>query len=399
MEQMPLLDGLLRRRYLVLVAIAGLMYIGGSRHLTGDNDWQFFSWGSDVLFGKHYPFVRASGRVDGTATGGLHLYANYAFLQIGPPSLLLAKLLHFGPRDGLLVAGAATQALGLSTVYFTDRAFTGTGRRGQLNVLIGGSLLTVVWGSLTHFTHLDDALTLASLAAACWALRRGRWLVAGGLLGLSASSKPWGVVVLALVLAAPTWRTRTVSAAAAAATVLAFWGPFVLADRRTLSLGQVSLYRSSSSALAALGVTNLPAPQTLRLTQFGVGLACAIVLVLSKRWALAPLAGFAVRLLVEPSAYQYYATGVVAAALIVDVGVIRARLPIMTSIATAGWLAVEVSSTSFAASWTRLLTYAGLLLMTLLYSVKNGPVLVPPAAATSVDSALSSKGTLTPRPP
>lgn len=388
MVAMPLLDGVLRLRYVFLVAIALLMYVGGARHLTGDNDWQFFTWGSDLLFGAHYRFVRTTGSFDGSAAGGLHLYGNYAFLQIGPPSLLLAKVLQVGPREGLYVAGAVTQALGLGTVYCIDRAFGRTGRRSALAILIGGTLLMVVWGSLTHFTHLDDALTLAALSAGVWALRCGRWPLAGALLGLSAASKPWGVVVLALVLVPTTWRARAITASAAAVIVLAFWGPFVVADRRTLELGEVTLLVSPSSALAALGISHISDPSSLRLLQFGLGLAVATAVVLSRRWALAPLAGFSLRLFIEPSAYQYYATGVVTAALLADVAVVRARVPVLTCLATAGWLAVEVSTTAEAASWLRFSTYGALLIATALlmrFASPSGPAdpLASPAATSA----------------
>lgn len=368
MPEMPLLDGLLRRRYLMLVSVATLMYIGGARHLSGDNDWQFFVFGSNTIFGAHRPLVRTGLHVEAAAPGGLHLYANYPFLQIGPPGLLLSKILQIGPRDGIYVAGAVTQLLGLATVVFFDRAFQRPGRRGSLGILIGGTLLLVVWGSLTHFTHLDDALTLAALAAAVAALRAGHWATAGSLLGLSASSKPWGVVVLALVLVPQGWRARAVTMAAAAGTVLLFWGPFVLGDLRTLRLGQVDVMLSASSALSAMGVAGISDPQALRLVQFGVGLLLAIALVISRRWALAPLAGFATRLVVEPSAYQYYATGVVAAALLADVAVLRARVPVLTCVATASWLAVEVSDTAEQAAWIRLVTYSLLIIATLVFA-------------------------------
>ena len=370
MRQMPVLDGVLRYRYVFLAAVALLMFVGGAANLEGDNDWQFFSWGSDMLFGQHYPFVRTSGSLDGTAPGGLHLYANYPFLQIGPPALLLSKVLQVGPREGLYVAGALTQLLALSSVYCLDRAFRRPGQRGPLAILIGGTLLTVVWGSLTHFTHLDDALTLAALSAALWALRAERWVAAGLLLGLSAASKPWAVVVLALVLVPRSRRTRALSGVAAVATVAAFWAPFVIADLDTLRLGQVNLSISPSSALSVLDNYGLPSPQVLRLAQLGGGLVLACLVVLKGGWSLAPLAAFSLRLLIEPSAYQYYATGLVLAALVADLGVIRARIPMLSCIATAGWLAVQVSTTSRAASLIRFGDYLILLLAALLLAWK-----------------------------
>src|SRR4051812_1927039 len=106
MAQMPLLDALLRRRYAIIGFLGVVMFVGSLGRLTGDSDWYFFSWGSDLLFGEHYRFVRHAYSVDPTLPGGFHLYANYPFLQIGPPPLLIAKLLDIGPHHGIYLAGA-----------------------------------------------------------------------------------------------------------------------------------------------------------------------------------------------------------------------------------------------------------------------------------------------------
>jgi hypothetical protein len=338
-SQMPLLDALLRWRYVLLVCIALLMFLGGVGRLTTDNDWQFFSWGGDILFGTHRAFVRSSGRISGAAPGGFHTYASYPFLQIGPPALLLGKALHRGPRDGLLLAGAMTQALGLCAVYCLDRAFRANDERmHRLQVLVGGSLTLTVWGSVTHFTHLDDALTLASLAAACWALTHGRFTTAGALLGLSAATKPWGVVLLILVLAAPSRRESLRAATAAVAVVVAVWGPFIAVDRTTLRLGDVNLPISPGSVLSVIGVGSLHRPEQLRLMQLGVGLLLATLITLRGGWPIAALGAFAWRLLLEPSAYAYYDAAVVVAAFMADLSLLRRRLPVLTLVTTALWM-------------------------------------------------------------
>src|SRR5687768_14314642 len=118
MVRMPLLEGVLRWRYLLIVATGVLMVVGGSFKVTPDTDWQFFSWGSDLLFGSYErPFVRQTYRIEPPLPGGLELYANYAFLQSGPPALLVAKVLAWTPDRGLWAAPWTIHPLGLAFLY------------------------------------------------------------------------------------------------------------------------------------------------------------------------------------------------------------------------------------------------------------------------------------------
>jgi hypothetical protein len=359
MQEMPLVDAVLRHRFAMLLFLSAVMYVASARSLAGDNDWQFFTWGSDVLFGTHRAFVRSAMRIPGTLPGGLHIYANYPFLQIGPPGLLIAKALRLGPRDGLYFAGAATQALGLITVYATDRAFSRSDRPGKLTVLLGGGVLVLVWASLMHVTHVDDALALAAIAGALWALRTSHFAGMGALLGLSAASKPWAIVALALTLSPLGWRPRFVSAGAAALTVLVFWGPFLLADRETANLGEVHLAVSANSTLRAIGVLEVSHPQSLRFAQFTLGFLVAVAITLTRRWELALLAAFSCRLLIEPAGYAYYSSSIVAAALIADVGFGWLPVPIFTFLAAASWAAADLA-TPLTTAWIRLIDYCAL---------------------------------------
>jgi hypothetical protein len=361
MAQMPLLDQVLRVRHIVLAAVAAIMLTASVHQLTGQTDWRFFSWGSDLLIGMHHPFPTPHGALLPTEPGGLHLYGNYAFLQIGPPALLLAALLQVGPGDGLLAAGVTIQALGLVFVYAVDRAFPDRERPARLRLFVGGTLVTVAWGVLTHFRHLDDALTLAALAAGVLALTRRHPAVAGALMGLAAASKPWGIPLLALVLVPTSWRSRFAAACAAVLTAGAFWAPFVVADHDTLRLGEVVLQVASDSPLRALGVSHLGSGQSLRLLQLGVGLALACAVVLRGRWPLAPLAAFSLRLMIEPSTYPYYPAAVVAAAFLADAGLRPSRPPVLTALASAGWVVTD-SVHGSGGALARLVLYGGLLL-------------------------------------
>lgn len=353
--------------------LATFIYWASSSTLPRYNDWQFFTWGSDVLFGEHYAFIRATDYIEGSAPGGLHLYANYPFLQIGPPAILLAKLLQFGPREGLYMGGAVVQSLGLLAVYCLDRALDDETRRHRVKVLVGGAVVTTLWIALTHVTHLDDALTLAGMAGAVWAIKSGRMVLAGSLLGVAAASKPWGIVLLALVLVAPQWPARVKAAAAACLVICAFWAPFIIADPATLNVGTVTLVTLPGSVLSALVGTQLVAhPTFLRAAQFIVGLSLAAVIIAFTRWwPLAPLAALSVRLLLEPGPYQYYATGVVLAALLADLSMRSLRLPWMTLLVTGSWLTVEVADDQVVSGWTRLITYVLVLTVCVLVAVRG----------------------------
>jgi hypothetical protein len=342
---LPVLDAVLRHWFAGVVAISMLMYAVSSRHLGGDSDWAFFTWGSNTLFGAHSDFVRGAEFIPADGRGGLHLYGSYPFLQIGPPTFAVGKLLQIGPRQGIYLGSAVIQALGAATVWLLTQTVPQPDRRAKATALLGGGAVAVVWVGLTHTGHLDDAMALTALAGAALAVTRSRPALAGLLLGLGASCKPWAVTVVALVLAFSGWRARLTAAGSAVAVILLCWAPFVIADPRTLKLGQVHLMVSPASAAAALGATRITDPQALRLVQFLGGLALATLVVGLGRWALAPLSAFAVRLLLEPIPYEYYVASLAVAALLADLRGWRVRLPLATLCITALWAAVTVLST------------------------------------------------------
>ena len=356
LDDMALLGALLRWRH-ALIALVGLALLLASWAGTPpETDWVFFTWGGDTLLGADRDFVRGTEVISSTGANGLHLYAEYPFLQIGPPALLLATGLRLGPGDGVYLAAAVIQLLGLLTVVLLERS-TSRDHRHRLLVLLGGALLLAVWTGIAHTRHLDDALALSGLAAACAAVVHQRPVLAGALLGFAAASKPWAVGAIPLLLAFSTWRTRGSAVGAALGCIALFWLPFVIADGGTLDLGNVQIPFGRDSAPAALGAEGLAPQQQLRLVQFIGGMLVAAVVTLLGSWALAPLAAFSVRLLLEPFPYQYYMASLAVAALLADLGCSRLRFPAFTGLVVGAWAALAAASAQ-GAGLIRLGTFA-----------------------------------------
>jgi hypothetical protein len=356
----PLLDALVRRRYLVLGALAALVYATSVVRLSGLSDWQFFVFGGDLLLGHHHTLVLEGEQIPASFPGGVHLYANYRFLQIGPPPLLLAVVID--RLGGATLAAAVIQALGLVAIFAVERAFPrAADTYSKILALVGGAQVTVAWASITQVHHLDDAIALAAVAAAFYALRHDRYVWAGLLIGLASASKPWAVVALALALIPTSRRAQLAVLASALAVCAAFWLPFIAGDAGTLQLGHVRLVEQPDSALAALHTNLVHSSQDLRLLQLGLGLALALLLTARRRPELAILAAFAARLVLEPSTYRYYGAALMVAAFIADAGRPHGRrLPILTLTAVAIWLLGDLVSPDQTAAQLRLVVYAGL---------------------------------------
>ena len=51
-QKFAVLAVLLRWRYILLTALGAALLAGGAPTVTLDNDWNFFAFGSDLLFGQ-----------------------------------------------------------------------------------------------------------------------------------------------------------------------------------------------------------------------------------------------------------------------------------------------------------------------------------------------------------
>lgn len=320
-EALPALARLLGRlapvvrwRYPIL-AVAAFAF--SLQHMRGTGeDWRYFVLGSELLFGTHRPYS--------PLPGGLHLYANYPDIQIGPLSLIAATPFRLlGPGGGRIAAALFGTAVAPALVFTLERAALAVWRDAdrrlvQLTVLLGGLVVVQAWSPLaTIYAHLDDVLVLAALVVALWAVAvRRPWLV-GLTLGTGMALKPWGVVAVALVLALPRrdwWRAAGTAGAVAAAA----WLPFIVADPATLGALRPQVLTAPGSVLAVFGVPLRDAPVWVRPVQLGAGLVVAALAVARGRWGAVLLVGIAVRVALDPQVFLYYSAGLVLAALAWD---------------------------------------------------------------------------------
>ncbi len=335
--------------------------------------WHFFTEGSRLMFsGRYGRFYHLP--------GGLHLYANYPWLQIGPLAFALAELIrHAGPDQGLVTAQVVMTGMGLATlaaimhIALTFWAPTGHGaavpadgaaaRAGSTAVprrdltarrrvfLAGGAVFMIAWVELAvAFGHLDDALALLLAVLALAAAVRGRPLLTGLAVGLATDAKPWALVFLPVLLLAggpASWPSPgragrpvrqnlhawAVAAAGAGAAICAGWLPFFLADPGSTHAMHYAIRNLSDSGLRALGVTTRRTPTWDRSAQVAAGCMLGVLAIWRRRWPAVILLGVGARIALDPATHGYYTAGVLAGALIWDLLASRRPLPAWTVVA------------------------------------------------------------------
>jgi hypothetical protein len=298
-----------------------------ARH--GGKAWHFFTLGSTLLFG---------GASAGAPPGGLHLYAGYPQLQIGPAAFVVAEgLRQLGPHQGVLAAEAVLMALGLCLLHQLIRIAVmirpGLARWPAMlgvTVLVGGAAFLASWAELAAtFTHLDDAvaLLLAVLAVRCAIAKRPVFV--GLCLGLAVDFKPWALVFLPLAFMLPVrawWR----AVASAGAVIAMAWLPFVIADHRTVAALHYTIRNMPGSALRALGVLDPRTPSWDRPAQLLIGCALGAIALRRGRWPAVILLGVGARIALDPADHGYYTAGVLVGALLWDLAGTRRPIPLWT---------------------------------------------------------------------
>lgn len=272
--------------------------------------WHYFATGAHALFAL------------GSTGGGLHLYHAHPELQIGPLSFLVAAPFALLPPPLAKAAAVlAMSAAGAGVVAVWARLAP----RARAGSLLWATIpLAPAWEELAgRAGHLDDVLALTTTALALLAVRRGTSpVLVGVLLALAADAKPWALAFVPVLLVLPAGRRWRAALAWAAAVTLA-WAPFVLADPGSLLAATYRIPNAAGSALRALGVTDPVTPWWCRPAQLGLGVAVGVVLCRRGRAAAVPFAVVAVRMLLDPATWTYYTAGLLATAVVVDLGLAR----------------------------------------------------------------------------
>lgn len=310
-----LMAPLLRWRYpLLVVAAYGFCF----QHLRGTGgDWRLFVLGSELLFGVHHPWS--------PLPGGLHVFANYPEVQIGPLSLLVATPFRIlGRTNGRIAVALLCTAIAPASVHVLERAAKAAWRGAEprsdamiaLTAFFGGLVVVQAWTFLaTIYARLDDALLLGALVVAVHAVALRRAWTVGIALGLGMALKPWGIVAFPLVLALPR-RHLLRAAGAAVAIAAAAWLPFLIGDPATLEALRPQAATSPASVLGLVGVpTGTDAPPWVRPVQFGAALSLGSLAVRRRRWGALLLIGIALRVGLDPEVFPYYSSGLLLAAL------------------------------------------------------------------------------------
>ncbi len=313
-----------RARHLILWAYVA--YLFADRAFLRGGDWHYFVQASDLLVGRH-----ARGL---DAPGGLHLFAAYPELHMGPLSVVLAGLFRLFPGDGRLAAEVFMCALGPAIVLLLERAAVAVrgavDRTTAMTTLAGGLLFLHVWiEAAGPVAHLDDVIVLAAAAVAVFAVATRRPYLAAAAVGLAIAGKTWGVLLLPLLFCFPRRAALRAGSLAVGLAAVA-WLPFLLGDSRTIGALRVNQVNDAASGLRALRVDALMTPHWLRPLQIGLGLALAGFAVARGRWTLALLLAVGARLALDPATFTYYTPGLVLGGFVYDLVGSRHALPVWT---------------------------------------------------------------------
>ncbi|WP_246213514.1 hypothetical protein [Kitasatospora viridis] len=280
---------------------------------SGGVSWHYLREGEQLLFTKQ-------------GGGGLSLYAHHPELQIGPVSLLAARLFSpFSDHLGQVLAEGTMSVLGLVMLVLVGRTaawyYRGTGtnhRRLQQRILIAGLAFIPMWVEVSvRFAHLDDVLALFFTMLAVHALVRQQPVAVGIFLALAVDSKPWAISFLPLILALPRqywWRTFLWFCGLVAIA----WLPFYLGNLGSMAAAKFTIPNQPASSLRWLGVSDPSTPVWDRPAQFAIGMGLGVLAVRRGRWPAVVLVGANARILLDPSVYTYYTASILLGTLLWD---------------------------------------------------------------------------------
>ena len=304
---------------LVFVAINAMVL---SRHVIGD--WSFFVRVGHAMW-------------DGD---GLAVYATRPNVQSGPVSLVAISVLNSLGFSSWTALSFLFGALGLAVCSRLHRlarlngSIDSTGH-GEWMFIIGATVMLFWWTYFRISGHLDDALVVSGAVVAVDLVQRNRRLGAAALIGLTLAIKPWAVFLLPLTIrSGGSWPRRLLPPLVSLLVGAAIWGPFILADLKTLDGIKPIVGLAPDSALRMLGIGADDVGSSVRVLQLVGALVVVGWFALRGRYAAGILSGFAVRLVFDPATWEYYSAGMVTAALLFDVVESKRKLPVATLLTT-----------------------------------------------------------------
>jgi hypothetical protein len=280
---------------------------------SGGFSWHYLRQGEQLLFSHG-------------ADGGLSLYAHHPELQIGPVSLMVARLFApFPAHIGQVAAEAFMSMLGLIMLVMVGRTaawyYRGTGtnhRRLQQRILIAGLAFIPMWVEVSvRFGHMDDVLALFFTMLAVHAMVKNQAAWTGVYLALAVDSKPWAVAFLPLILALPKPEWKKAALWCVGLVAIA-WLPFYLSNLGSLSAAKFTIPNQPASSLRWLGVSDPSTPVWDRPAQFAIGMGLGTLAVWRGRWPAVVLVGCNARILLDPSVYTYYTASILLGTLLWD---------------------------------------------------------------------------------
>ena len=313
-------DRQVRAVSLVLIIWTAIWAAAASWH--GMYSWHYFVTGAQVLGSPLW----------------VHVFAVHPELQMGPLSLVAALgIVSWGGSVATVVASAVMLVVGaLVLVMVLALRPAGSRTERSTRLLVTGALLAPLWTVLAvHYGHLDDALALAAMVGAVLAMTRSRPGLAAVVLAVAVGFKPWAAPVAVILLDGPRAARHL---GLFAVLVVAPWAVFVVGDPSTLHLGSFAIAVAPDSALRALGVSAGTTPGWDRPLQLVLSIAVGAWVVKRGRLYAVPFVVLATRMLLDPGTYPYYTTGLLVAALVLDLGGSAYRLVPRFTVGVAVWL-------------------------------------------------------------
>ncbi len=308
-------------RWLILGALtAASIVVAGGR-----GDWNVFVEAGKSMMG----------------TDGLAVFITHREVQTGPLTLAVAGFFSHTPRNGFVLASIVSGALGLGVVALIEQSIRRRKPRTLppgLITLTAGPVIVFAWAKLGGYGHLDDALIVAAAVYVSSTSKRESWWIVAAL-GLAIGFKPWSVVFLPLAIEVGKSSWRRYRLAMCALAVGGFcWLPFVLADPATLDSIRPTVSIASDSVMRLLLPHASEPTAVFRILQLAGAASIALIAVQSGRREGAMMAALAVRIATDPGTWPYYTAGLLVAAAIWDVALVRrVRLP-MTMVVSVGLL-------------------------------------------------------------